>query len=78
MIDLADEAAALHANLELNNMCDALDTFNEAFASYLYAMRMNAFCVEWHQVCLVSDRAKQSAKHDYTGSGKRIVQARVA
>ena len=51
MDDLADEAATLHSNLEgLNALSDSLGKFNEAFASYLYAMRMNAFCVEWHQV----------------------------
>jgi DASH complex subunit DAM1 len=50
MVDLADEAATLNSNLEgLNALSDALGSFNEAFASYLYAMRMNAFCVEWHQ-----------------------------
>jgi hypothetical protein len=65
MIDLADEAAALHANLEgLNKMCDALDTFNEAFASYLYAMRMNAFCVEWHQVCLLTGTKQPEVAND--------------
>lgn len=51
MVELADEAATLHSNIErLNALSDALDTFNESFASYLYAMRMNAFCVEWNQV----------------------------
>lgn len=49
--DLADEMASLHANLEkLNDLSYVLETFNESFASYLYALRMNAFCVEWEQV----------------------------
>ncbi|KAG8892580.1 hypothetical protein FRB99_002612, partial [Tulasnella sp. 403] len=48
--DLADEMASLHANLEnLNHLSYVLETFNESFASYLYALRMNAFCVEWEQ-----------------------------
>ncbi|KAG8973242.1 hypothetical protein FRC05_008956 [Tulasnella sp. 425] len=48
--DLADEMASLHANLEkLNDLSYVLETFNESFASYLYALRMNAFCVEWEQ-----------------------------
>lgn len=43
--------ASLHANLEkLNDLSYVLETFNESFASYLYALRMNAFCVEWEQV----------------------------
>ncbi|KAG8908112.1 hypothetical protein FRC01_007497 [Tulasnella sp. 417] len=42
--------ASLHANLEkLNDLSYVLETFNESFASYLYALRMNAFCVEWEQ-----------------------------
>lgn len=49
--DLADEMATLHANLEnLNHLSTVLETFNESFASYLYALRMNAFVVEWEQV----------------------------
>lgn len=48
--DLGDELASLHANLEnLNHLSDVLETFNESFASYLYALKMNAFCVEWEQ-----------------------------
>ncbi|KAG8937259.1 hypothetical protein FRC03_006747 [Tulasnella sp. 419] len=50
LADLADEMAATHANIEnLNKLGDALETFNESFASFLYAMKMNAFCVEWEQ-----------------------------
>lgn len=49
--DMADEMAGIHANLEhLNRLSYVLETFNESFASYLYALRMNAFCVEWEQV----------------------------
>jgi hypothetical protein len=36
---------------KLNEMHDALGTFNEAFAGYMYALKMNAFCVEWDEVC---------------------------
>lgn len=54
MEDLADEAATLHSNLEgLNKLGEALEGFNEAFAAHLYAMRMNAFCVAWHEVSWV-------------------------
>ncbi|KZO92687.1 hypothetical protein CALVIDRAFT_601327 [Calocera viscosa TUFC12733] len=62
--DLADEADSLQHNLEqLNGLYDALGTFNEAFASYLYALRMNAFCVEWRQAPTEDSfgRAKQAA-----------------
>lgn len=50
LTDLADEAAALTTNMQrMNEMSDALDKFNEGFAAYLYALKMNAFCVEWNE-----------------------------
>jgi DASH complex subunit DAM1 len=51
MFDLSDEAAALASHVQaMNRLHDSLGTFNEAFAGYLYALRMNAFCVEWTEV----------------------------
>lgn len=51
LTELADEAATLAANTQkLNELHDALGTFNEAFAGWLYALKMNAFCVEWPEV----------------------------
>ena len=53
LTDLSDEATTLAANLgKLNELHDALGTFNESFAAYLYALKMNAFCVEWPNVRL--------------------------
>lgn len=53
LTELADEAATLAANTQkLNELHEALGTFNEAFAGWLYALKMNAFCVEWPQVRL--------------------------
>ena len=50
LVELADEAATLAANIgHLNEMHDALGTFNESFAAWMYALKMNAFCVEWPQ-----------------------------
>ncbi|KAF8524389.1 hypothetical protein BU17DRAFT_84994 [Hysterangium stoloniferum] len=47
---LADEAEALHANLEgLNALAASLETFNESFSSYLFIQKVNVFCVEWFQ-----------------------------
>lgn len=41
------------ANMDgLNEIVDSLDSFNEAFASYLYVMKMNTLCVEWPEVRL--------------------------
>jgi len=48
LTELADEAATLVSNIQhLNELHDALGTFNESFAGWLYALKMNAFCVEW-------------------------------
>lgn len=48
--DLADEVAALSTNTQrISALHDALGQFNEGFAAYLYALKMNAFCVEWPQ-----------------------------
>jgi DASH complex subunit DAM1 len=51
--ELNDEASTLATNIShLTELHDALGTFNESFAGYLYALKMNAFCVEWDQVGL--------------------------
>ena len=45
---LAEETAALQDNLaQLAEIDTALRTFNESFATFLYGIKMNAFCVEW-------------------------------
>lgn len=50
MSELADETEALQANLDgLRNLGDSLKTFNESFASWLYAMNMNALTTDWPQ-----------------------------
>lgn len=51
MADLADETSVLQSNLEqVETIHEALGTFNESFAMYLYGLKMNAFCVEWPEV----------------------------
>ncbi|PWN44696.1 hypothetical protein IE81DRAFT_336552 [Ceraceosorus guamensis] len=48
MSDLADETAVLQSNLEaVSGIHEALRTFDENFAMFLYGLKMNAFCVEW-------------------------------
>ncbi|WFD28669.1 DASH complex subunit dam1 [Malassezia nana] len=45
---LAEETAALQANMaDMADIHQALGTFNESFAAFLYGIKMNAFCVEW-------------------------------
>ena len=48
--ELIDEAETLHTNVEgLKNLSNALGTFNESFASWLYVMNMNALTTDWPQ-----------------------------
>lgn len=50
--EFADEAATMHRNVaRMGDLYDTLETFNESFCSFLYALNMNAYTVEWPQVC---------------------------
>ena len=52
--ELSDSMADLEANLmHLQLMHESLGRFNESFASFLYGMNMNAFCVDFPEVGLV-------------------------
>ncbi|KAI0267446.1 DASH complex subunit Dam1-domain-containing protein [Gloeopeniophorella convolvens] len=69
LAELADEADALRANVDgLRALGASLDTFNEAFASWLYAMNMNALTVEWPEAptdasyVLARRRAEEDAR----------------
>ena len=49
--DFADSMADLEANfMHLQMMHESLSRFNESFASFLYGINMNAFCVDFHEV----------------------------
>lgn len=48
--ELLDEVETLQGNVEgLRSLSDALGTFNESFASWLYVMNMNALTIDWPQ-----------------------------
>ena len=50
LCELLDEVETLQGNVEgLRNLSDALGTFNESFASWLYVMNMNALTIDWPQ-----------------------------
>ena len=52
MSEFVDETEALQTNMEgMKNLSEALGTFNEFFASWLYVMNMNALTTDWPQVC---------------------------
>ena len=66
LTELADEAATLASNIaNLNELHDALGTFNENFAAWMYALKMNAFCVEWPLVSLPQLVRKSSSCPDH-------------
>ena len=49
--ELADSMADLEANfMHLQLMHESLTRFSESFASFLYGMNMNAFCVDFSEV----------------------------
>jgi DASH complex subunit DAM1 len=51
MAELIDETDALTANAEgMKHLSASLAAFNESFASFLYAMNMNALTTDWPQV----------------------------
>lgn len=50
--ELSDSMADLEANfMHLQLMHESLSRFNESFASFLYGLNMNAFCVDFSEVC---------------------------
>ncbi|KAH9887059.1 hypothetical protein C8Q73DRAFT_714552 [Cubamyces lactineus] len=69
LAELVDEAEALQTNVEgLKSLGDALGTFNESFASWLYVMNMNALTTDWPQAptqasfMLAARRAEEDAR----------------
>lgn len=52
--ELADSMADLEANfMHLQLMHESLTRFSESFASFLYGLNMNAFCVDFPEVCSI-------------------------
>lgn len=49
--ELADSVVDLESNfILLQELNESLARFNESFASFLYGMNMNAFCVDFDEV----------------------------
>lgn len=64
--ELSDSMADLEANfMHLQLMHESLSRFNESFASFLYGMNMNAFCVDFPEAPIPDSfkRAKQNEEH---------------
>lgn len=55
--ELSDGVADLEANLmHFQLMHESLARFSESFASFLYGLNMNAFCVDFPEACLFQCR----------------------
>lgn len=55
--ELADSMADLEANfMHLQLLHESLTRFSESFASFLYGLNMNAFCVDYPEVRLLGPR----------------------
>ena len=54
--ELSDAVTTLEVNMaDMQIMHDSLSRFSESFASFLYGLNMNAFCVDFTEVCLSSN-----------------------
>lgn len=61
--ELSDSMADLEANfMHLQLMHESLSRFNESFASFLYGMNMNAFCVDFPEVGSLNMLGQNAAK----------------
>lgn len=65
--ELSDAMADLEQNfMQLQLMHESLARFSESFAAFLYGMNMNAFCVDFPEVCRTRTRTwkgKQNSSH---------------
>ncbi|KAK4696006.1 DASH complex subunit DAM1, partial [Lecanoromycetidae sp. Uapishka_2] len=64
--ELSDSMADLEVNfMHLQLMHESLSRFNESFASFLYGMNMNAFCVDFPEAPIPESfkRARQDEEH---------------
>ncbi|GKZ21043.1 DASH complex subunit dam1 [Aspergillus brasiliensis] len=80
--ELADSMADLEANfMHLQLMHESLTRFSESFASFLYGLNMNAFCVDFpeviaaeNSVCLLSQKADDRMQAPIPESFRRAKQ----
>ncbi|KAL9615558.1 MAG: hypothetical protein Q9167_000071 [Letrouitia subvulpina] len=67
--ELSDSMADLEANMmHLQLMHESLSRFNENFASFLYGLNMNAFCVDFPEAPIPGS-FKRAALNDESGAG---------
>lgn len=76
--ELSDAMADLEANMmHFQLMHESLARFSESFASFQYGLNMNAFCVDFPEVCALVYSAKWGHISLLSkGSGSRIIPPR--
>lgn len=76
--ELSDSMGTLRANFQdLQVMHDSLSRFNENFASFLYGLNMNAFCVDFPEGPTVESfrRVAEKEAAEQIGGGARYGEA---
>jgi hypothetical protein len=74
--ELADAFSDLNANMQqIVGLGQDISRFNESFASFLYGLNVNAFCVDFPEVSMTV-LANVIRSHGCLGSSTRILQAR--
>lgn len=68
--ELSDAMADLEQNfMQLQLMHESLARFSESFAGFLYGMNMNAFCVDFPEVCARSIVSRPMIMHSFLRFG---------
>lgn len=77
--ELSDSVADLEANfMHLQLMHESLGRFGESFASFLYGLNMNAFVVDFPEVCRISVVENISGSRFSIGTPQRFYQTMAA
>lgn len=81
--ELSDAMADLEVNMmHFQVMHESLARFSESFASFLYGLNMNAFCVDFPEVCIRSTHVlfvtlrKTACSHMQLGTRPRVISSR--
>lgn len=76
--ELADSMADLEANfMHLQLMHESLTRFSESFASFLYGLNMNAFCVDFPEVRVFELETRRIAFYILTWLGISRLQLQI-
>jgi hypothetical protein len=75
--ELSDAMADLEQNfMQLQLMHESLARFSESFAAFLYGMNMNAFCVDFPEVCNTGSRTRTMVQRLLTAMSRLRYRSR--